>query len=41
MEKIKRIFSLILVLALMVSMFPAVYAAEITEGDTSMALAAL
>lgn len=36
MEKIKRIFSLILVLALMVSMFPAVYAAEITEGDTSM-----
>ena len=31
MEKIKRIFSLILVLALMVSMFPAVYAAEITE----------
>lgn len=31
MEKIKRIFSLILVLALMVSMFPAVYATEITE----------
>jgi hypothetical protein len=29
--KMKKVFSLILVLALMVSMMPAVYAAEITD----------